>query len=214
MDSELSPPTEDDEFEFAWKNLMKGLRQLYPLTKPKTPFYNMVLDVTDRLDSGEEAAAWVDEYTDEKVVSKKLAHFIQSATAFVLQAKRLRDDGSNAAWLHLNNAYFVAGMAHLQMNAQRGADKRAEKYAPLKRQIMELATGRCPPEKWTSLPAMWKALEYDIQRANDAAGNPAPRDDLEAVFSRLAKDEEREFFLSLLSSPIKRGRPKKDRGAS
>lgn len=214
MDSQISPPTEDDEFEFAWKNLMKGLRHLYPLTKPKVPFLNMVLDVTERLNSGDEAAAWVDDYTEEKVVSKKLAHFIQSATAFVLQAKGLRNDGSNAAWLHLNNAYFVAGMAHLQMNAQRGADKKAEKYAPLKRRIMELATGRCPPEKWKSLPAMWEALEDGIQIANEAEGNPVPRDDLEAVFSRLTKIEEREFFLSLLAGPIKRGRPKKDRGPS
>lgn len=214
MDPKPSPPTDDDEFDSAWKNLLKGLRDLHPLTKSRRSFADMLVEVAERLKSGDEAAAWVDDYTEDKVASKRLAHFIQSAAAFLLQAKALREGGSTAAWTHLNNAYFVAGMATLQMNVQRGADTKAQKYAPLKRRIMDLAAKRCPPEKWESLPAMWKALEGDIQLANEATDNPAPRDDLEGVFSRLSKTEEREFFLSLLSGPIKRGRPKKNRGSS
>ena len=211
----LPPSPGNEEFDYAWNKLTMGLRSLYPMTKQKIDFSDMAHAVADRLIAGDEAAAWVDDYVNEKVSKKKLLHFIQSATAYIIQARHLHSQGSSEAWIHLANAYFMAGMANLQTNIQRGADKKAEKYVPLKKTMMDLAVTRCPPERWADLRAIWSAIEDDVQLANESSENPAPRDDVEAAFNRLSKDEEREFFISLLTDKkIKRGRPKKEPAAS
>lgn len=205
------PPEPLSDFDKAAVKLIHGLGDLHRSTNPKIEFSELALDIRRRLDEADVAADLVDQYVGDKVESDKLGHFIETALAFAFQATRLNDDGSDSPWQHLCQAYFVAGMATLQLNIARGAHLRVQPYAALKRTILELVESRCPAEKWASFEDMWRSIEDAVIEENDKfEGRPGFSKNPKAAFDRL-RTEMPDHFLSFRSGPVKRGRPPKKR---
>ena len=206
-------PTPESEFLEAVRFLYAGLSRLYPLTKEKTSFEDMMIGVAERLDAGEEADTFVDNYVDNKVTEKKLAHLIRSAVAFAVQGNWLMAKGSPSAWTHIANAYFVAGMATQHSGSVGGALKKAAPFSPLKKLILDSAREQCPPEKWSSPADAWKAIAPQVEIANELLKDrPGYSSNTKAAFDKVVR-ENREQFESFLSRPIKRGRPAGSRSA-
>ena len=189
---------------------MRGLRELYPATKPDVDFTAHVLDIEKKLVDKDLAADLIDQYIEGRVHGKNLAHFIDASLALTLQATREHDSGRfEAAWFKLCHAFFVGGMANLQLNLTRGPQMRTQAFQGLRLSILQIIERRCPPEKWASLPEMWRAIQEPVIAANDLLlNNPGFSKDPEGLFVLLAK-EQRATFELYLSSPVKRGRPKK-----
>ena len=205
----FSPPT---PFDHTFGLLIRGLRELYPATAPAIDFTAHVVEIQKKLDEGDFAADLIDQYVAGQVEGHNLAHFIETSLALAVQATSEHDCGNiDAAWFKLCHAYFVGGMATLQTNLVRAPHLRTEPYRWLQGEILKLIEIRCPPEKWASLSEMWRAIEEHAIAANDLLlDKPGFSRDPRGVFDRLAT-EQRETFELYLSSPVKRGRPKKRR---
>jgi len=209
-DTDTPPFSLPTPFDKTVGLLLRGLRELYLATTPTIDFTTHAKQIKKKLDEGGLASDLIDQYVAGQVDGHNLAHFIEASLALAIEASSERDSGeSESAWLKLCHAFFVGGMATLQLNLTRGPNLRTEPYRPFKRAILQLIEIRCPPEKWESLDAMWRAIEASASTANELLlGQPGFSRDPRGVFDRLAKDKRATFQL-YLSSPVKRGRPKK-----
>lgn len=208
--SQLGPET---DFDRMARTLVEQLAILHRLTKPVKKLHDLHQEITQQLDSGYDPASAMREYLAERHPNGKLAQLVEASLAYAIVAARKDDTETGSGWASLCQAYYWGGMASTQMNVQRGADGRAERFAPINKLIFDLAHERCPEGKWASLIDIWAAIQTDV---HNAAVEVSPGDDsfdAKAAFDRVAK-KHRKAFQALIASPIKPGRPSKARVTS
>ncbi len=199
------PHPVDHKFLLAVHKLTAGLRHAYEQSGAKKPLRTVIEEITVQLQKGE-AADLAEAFVDGNFVETKELDLIRVAFASVFQAYSVEQVRPGHGLPHLAQAYFFAGMAHMAHSAAAGPRQKAAASGALKARMKDLARIHCPPEKWPSIEAVWRAIAEDVIRLHaDLIPKRGDEDQAYRIFKQLAR-EERTYFLQLLSGPVRQGR--------
>lgn len=198
-------------FLLAFGHLMQGLRSIHQSTRPKIDFTAYARSIRERQSESDLAKDLFDQFIGNEVESDKLGHFIETALADAFYAEQEYDRGSKEAWRHLCHAYFVAGMATLQINITRGAYLRTRNFKPLADRML-LLVRECEGKTFPSREALWRHLEADVDKANGKKGDPGYYSNPRAKFDEVAR-ENPEIFQPLITRKSSGGKASKKSAA-